>query len=231
MDTGTSTTQPCRSKVATWTSARDALGELSIADRGRRPCRAAGPPRGRRLRSTSRGSSTARTSSPCGARLVDDLARRPAGWHRDRSAGRRSRGRTSPTPTTSSRARAELGGRQPAAAPTALRGADDRLLRGPARRARSGTSTSPGSARPPPGSGTWVHTDIIFMGRGTRTCGPAWVPYGDIPRAMGGLAILERSHQDETVRDVYGRQDVDTYCENLGQAPGRLTSGRTSTRC
>ena len=70
-----------------------------------------------------------------------------------------------------------------------------------------------------PGTGTWVHTDIIFMGRGTSNLWTAWVPYGDVPRAMGGLAILERSHHDETIRDVYGRQDVDTFCENLDQAP------------
>ena len=68
-----------------------------------------------------------------------------------------------------------------------------------------------------PGGGTWVHTDIVFMGRGTPNLFTSWVPYGDIPPQMGGLAILERSHTHELIRDVYGRQDVDSYCENLGQ--------------
>jgi hypothetical protein len=34
----------------------------------------------------------------------------------------------------------------------------------------------------PPGGGTWVHTDIVFMGRGTSNLYTSWVPYGDIPR-------------------------------------------------
>lgn len=69
----------------------------------------------------------------------------------------------------------------------------------------------------PPGKGAMIHTDIIFMGRGTSNLFTSWVPYGDVPREMGGLAILERSLHDETIRTVYGSQDVDTYCENLGQ--------------
>lgn len=71
----------------------------------------------------------------------------------------------------------------------------------------------------PPGGGTWVHTDIVFMGRGTSRLYTAWVPYGDIPAQMGGLAILEGSHRHALIRDVYGRQDVDSYCENLGEGP------------
>ena len=71
----------------------------------------------------------------------------------------------------------------------------------------------------PPGGGTWVHTDIVFMGRGTTNLYTSWVPYGDIPAEMGGLAILEGSHRQELIREVYGRQDVDAYCENLGQEP------------
>ena len=70
------------------------------------------------------------------------------------------------------------------------------------------------------GNPTKVHTDIVFMGRGTTNLYTSWVPYGDIPVEMGGLTVLERSHEDEEIRDVYGRQDVDSYCENLGQDPG-----------
>jgi ectoine hydroxylase-related dioxygenase (phytanoyl-CoA dioxygenase family) len=70
-----------------------------------------------------------------------------------------------------------------------------------------------------PGAGTPSHTDIVFMGRGTQRLLTAWVPYGDVPRAMGGLALLEGSHRNREIREVYGRQDVDTYCENLGEEP------------
>jgi len=70
-----------------------------------------------------------------------------------------------------------------------------------------------------PGGGTWVHTDIVFMGRGTSNLYTSWVPYGDIPPEMGGLAILEGSHRQPMIREDYGRQDVDAYCENLGQEP------------
>ncbi len=71
----------------------------------------------------------------------------------------------------------------------------------------------------PPGGGTWVHTDIVFMGRGTTNLYTSWVPYGDTPLELGGLAILERSHSHEVIRDVYGRQDVDSYCENQAEEP------------
>jgi hypothetical protein len=71
----------------------------------------------------------------------------------------------------------------------------------------------------PPGGGTWVHTDIVFMGRGTSHLYTSWVPYGDVPPQMGGLAILERSHNHDLIRNVYGVQDVDAYCENLGEEP------------
>jgi len=71
----------------------------------------------------------------------------------------------------------------------------------------------------PPGGGTWVHTDIVFMGRGTTNLFTSWVPYGDVPFELGGLAILEGSHLKKEIRDVYGRLDVDVYCENFGEAP------------
>jgi ectoine hydroxylase-related dioxygenase (phytanoyl-CoA dioxygenase family) len=57
------------------------------------------------------------------------------------------------------------------------------------------------------------------MGRGTTNLLTAWVPYGDVPRPMGGLAILEGSHRHREIREEYGRQDVDTFCENLGEEP------------
>lgn len=70
-----------------------------------------------------------------------------------------------------------------------------------------------------PGQGTEVHTDMVFMGRGTTNLYTSWVPYGDIPLELGGLAIMERSHLVDAIRDGYCKQDVDTFCENFGETP------------
>lgn len=69
----------------------------------------------------------------------------------------------------------------------------------------------------PPKAGTEVHTDMVFMGRGTTNLYTAWVPYGDIPLELGGLAILEGSHRHEPIREGYCKQDVDSFCENKGE--------------
>lgn len=74
----------------------------------------------------------------------------------------------------------------------------------------------------PPGAGTAAHTDIVFMGRGTKQLYTAWVPYDDIPLELGGLAVLEHGHRHETIRTEYASRDVDAYCENIGERP---TSG------
>lgn len=66
-----------------------------------------------------------------------------------------------------------------------------------------------------PGLGTRPHGDIVFMGRGTPRLYTAWTPLGDITLEQGGLMILEGSHKIERVRETYGKQDVDAYCENL----------------
>lgn len=71
----------------------------------------------------------------------------------------------------------------------------------------------------PPGGGTSAHTDIVFMGRGTKRLFTSWIPYGDTPVSLGGLAILEGGHRHHTVVEDYGSRDVDTYCENLGEVP------------
>lgn len=65
-----------------------------------------------------------------------------------------------------------------------------------------------------PGKGTDPHCDIVYMGRGTPNVFTAWVPLGDVPLTTGGLIILENSHQDEELRNGYGRMDVDTACQN-----------------
>ncbi len=70
-----------------------------------------------------------------------------------------------------------------------------------------------------PGLGTYPHCDIVYMGRGTDQLYTAWTPLGDIPWNVGGLMILEKSHCLETIKNSYGRLDVDSYCTNRKTAP------------
>ena len=63
-----------------------------------------------------------------------------------------------------------------------------------------------------PGKGTYPHTDVVFMGRGTKNLYTAWVPLGDVPLNVGGLILLEGSHRDEELRRTYSAMDVDTAC-------------------
>lgn len=63
-----------------------------------------------------------------------------------------------------------------------------------------------------PGPGTYPHTDVVFMGRGTKRLYTAWVPLGDVPLNVGGLVVLEGSHRDEELRRTYSAMDVDTAC-------------------
>lgn len=70
----------------------------------------------------------------------------------------------------------------------------------------------------PPGGGTPAHTDKVFMGRGTPRLYTAWVPYGDVPMELGGLAVLEQGFRHTTIHE-YAQHDVDTFCENHGEEP------------
>lgn len=70
----------------------------------------------------------------------------------------------------------------------------------------------------PPGKGTAPHGDSVFMGRGTLDLYTAWTPLGDISFDLGGLLILEGSHRLDRIKETYGRQDVDSYCENREDA-------------
>lgn len=65
-----------------------------------------------------------------------------------------------------------------------------------------------------PNLGTYPHCDIVYMGRGTPNVYTVWTPIGDISSEMGGLMILENSHHLETLKNSYGRRDVDSYCQN-----------------
>ncbi|RYG47724.1 phytanoyl-CoA dioxygenase [bacterium] len=70
-----------------------------------------------------------------------------------------------------------------------------------------------------PGRGTYPHTDVVFMGRGTKNLYTAWVPLGDVPLEVGGLILIEGSHRDEEMRNGYSAHDVDTVCEVDGTRP------------
>lgn len=65
-----------------------------------------------------------------------------------------------------------------------------------------------------PGKGTNPHCDLPYMGRGTHRHMTCWLPYGDISFQLGGLMILEGSHQRMDLLENYVYRDVDTYCEN-----------------
>lgn len=62
----------------------------------------------------------------------------------------------------------------------------------------------------PPGEATAPHYDIVYMSRGSQRLHTTWVPLGDVDLAHGPLAILEKSHLLERVRNTYGKMDVDT---------------------
>lgn len=64
------------------------------------------------------------------------------------------------------------------------------------------------------GKGTWPHCDIVYMGRGTNQLFTMWAPLGDISLDLGGLIVLEGSHKLDTMRETYGKLDVDALCEN-----------------
>jgi hypothetical protein len=65
-----------------------------------------------------------------------------------------------------------------------------------------------------PGKGTYPHCDIVYMGRGTDELYTVWTPLGNVSWELGGLMILENSHRLETIKNSYGRKDVDSYCAN-----------------
>ena len=52
------------------------------------------------------------------------------------------------------------------------------------------------------------------MNRGTSQLFTSWTPIGDVSREMGGLMVLEKSHQHQKLREGYSSKDVDAFCEN-----------------
>lgn len=64
------------------------------------------------------------------------------------------------------------------------------------------------------GRSTMPHYDTVYMGRGSARVLTMWVPLGDIPLELGGLAVLEGSNRAAGLIETYGRMDVDEWCEN-----------------
>lgn len=71
-----------------------------------------------------------------------------------------------------------------------------------------------------PGRSTPPHMDIVYMGRGTHELLTAWTPLGDVSLELGGLIILEKSHQHERLNRNYAQRDVDRVCSNKKRTDG-----------
>lgn len=66
----------------------------------------------------------------------------------------------------------------------------------------------------PPGPSTAIHSDVVYMGRGTHQLYTAWTPMGDNNFTLGGLLMLEGSHKHQGLAKQYWNMDVDAYCVN-----------------
>ena len=76
-----------------------------------------------------------------------------------------------------------------------------------------------------PGKGTNPHCDLPYMGRGTHRHMTCWLPYGDISFELGGLMVLEGSHQRMDLLENYVYRDVDSYCANKPEQVQNATTG------
>ncbi len=65
-----------------------------------------------------------------------------------------------------------------------------------------------------PGPATAIHSDVVYMGRGTHQLYTAWTPMGDNDFNHGGLLVLEGSHKHEGLAKAYWKFDVDAACIN-----------------
>ncbi len=60
-----------------------------------------------------------------------------------------------------------------------------------------------------PGSGSPIHYDIVFMGRGTQNLYSCWTPFGDVSLDMGPIVFCLGSNRFHEVQSTYGQSDVD----------------------
>ncbi|HVZ64578.1 MAG TPA: phytanoyl-CoA dioxygenase family protein [Lacunisphaera sp.] len=75
------------------------------------------------------------------------------------------------------------------------------------------------------GFGTDPHCDIVYMGRGSSRVCTVWTPFGDLSYEIGGLMILEGSHEQASKLSRYLSRDVDKYCGNRPEAE-EIKSGK-----
>jgi ectoine hydroxylase-related dioxygenase (phytanoyl-CoA dioxygenase family) len=68
------------------------------------------------------------------------------------------------------------------------------------------------------------------MGRGTPNLYTSWTPFSDVPYAMGGLMLMEKSHEHEELVQGYGQTDVDLYCKNEGEAEAIVAAAQAVGR-
>eukprot|EP00927_Polykrikos_kofoidii_P072736 TRINITY_DN68825_c0_g1_i1.p1 TRINITY_DN68825_c0_g1~~TRINITY_DN68825_c0_g1_i1.p1 ORF type:complete len:391 (-),score=68.68 TRINITY_DN68825_c0_g1_i1:20-1108(-) len=63
-----------------------------------------------------------------------------------------------------------------------------------------------------PGESSGFHMDSVYMSRGSSSLLTCWVPLGDVPWELGGLAVLRGSHRSKEysrIRETYGKLDLD----------------------
>lgn len=72
------------------------------------------------------------------------------------------------------------------------------------------------------GQGTPPHCDHVYMSRGTHQLLTCWIPYGEVPLEVGGLMVLEDSHQKSDRLKSYLDVDVDLYCENKPEQVAKI---------
>ena len=84
--------------------------------------------------------------------------------------------------------------------------------------------------QPGTNTATTPHQDFVYMGRGTPDLYTSWTPFSDVPFEMGGLMMLEKSHEHEALVQGYGQTDVDLYCENEGGAGQIVAAAQAAGR-
>ncbi len=59
------------------------------------------------------------------------------------------------------------------------------------------------------GAESTIHSDIVFMGRGTKNLYTCWTPMGDVTLNMGPIVLCLGTDKIEAMKDTYWASDVD----------------------
>ena len=59
------------------------------------------------------------------------------------------------------------------------------------------------------GAESTIHSDIVFMGRGTQNLYTCWTPFGDVTLDMGPIVLCLETQKVEALRETYWASDVD----------------------